>query len=260
MITTASRTALEQAEQFLRGGRGTEAAAVAKTHLAQSPDDGRFIQLLGLAWYAEGRLRSARHAFETALFLAPLRAEALLALAEIYASLKRPRDARVSLTLLAERTDLAAELLPRVAALAGRLGDPRLALALCRRSIELDPDCDEALFGAAYYMRRLEFPAEMIAAVLRRAVHLDPDCCLYRRTLASLLASMNELSEACELYRSIEPEQVCCRGCLQTMIEVFDRLGHPARRDACLARLERLQQEAHGSAPSVENSSLEPRE
>lgn len=240
MITLTVDTALTQARQYLSDGRGMEAAAVARSQLAERPDDGRFVQLLGLAWYADGQRKSARHAFETALFLAPLTQESLFALADLYATEGRRNDAHVSLSLLAEKSDLSADLLPRVAALLGRIGDPRAALQLCRRAAERDPDCDEALFGAAFYMRRLNFPPEMVAALLRRAVRLDSECCLYRRTLAGVLTSMNEIGEAYELYRTVAPEQVCCAGCLRMMVEVFDRSGDEDRRDACTARLQQL--------------------
>jgi tetratricopeptide (TPR) repeat protein len=260
MNTVTTQHVFEQARRALVDGRADEAVACARRELSQHPEDGRPVQLLGLAWFAEGRTRSARAAFETALLLSPLWPESLLALAELYVVLKRTRDALTLLTLLAERTDVDLALLPRAAALFGRLGDARSALALCRRAIDRDPDCDEALFGAAFYMRRLGFPHEMTAAVLRRAVRLDPKCCLYRRTLAGVLTAMNEWSEAYELYRGLSPEQVCCAGCLRMMREVFDRVGDEARRDACALRLDRLTETGRGAAASDEPFSSEPSE
>ena len=51
------------------------------------------------------------------------------------------------------------------------------------------------------------------------------------------IARLNEIAEAYELYRTLRTDQVCCTGCLRMMIEVFDRSGDAARRDACSSRL-----------------------
>lgn len=243
MFPAADRADSAQAWQLYRTGRRAEAAAVLRSRLLQRTDDGRDLQLQGLLWHDDGRPAAARAALESAMFLSPLEPEAWLALAEIYERLGRKDEARTAVAALVERTDLAEELMPRVAALSGRLGDAKIALELCRRALMRDPDCDEALFGAACYMRKLNFPREMIAGLLRRAVRLDPNCCLYRRTLAGLLMSMNQSAEAYAHYRHVPTDNVCCPNCLRTMREVFDRAGDAQRRDAVDERLARLSQQ-----------------
>lgn len=242
MFPAADRADSAHAWQLYRSGRRAEAAAVLRDRLSQRTDDGRDLQLQGLLWRDDGRSAAARAALESAMFLSPLEPDAWLALAEIYERTGRKDDARTAVAALVERTDLAEELMPRVAALSGRLGDAKVALELCRRALVRDPDCDEALFGAACYMRTLNFPLEMVAGLLRRAVRLDPNCCLYRRTLANLLMSMNQSAEAYAHYRHVPTEQVCCAGCLRTMHEVFDRAGDIDRRDAVAERLQLILQ------------------
>ena len=245
MYSSADRAASAQAWQLYRDGRRAEAAAVVRSRLTQRVDDGRDLQLQGLLWHDEGRTRAARAALESAMFLSPLEPDACLALAEIYERSGRRDEAQTALAALVERSDLSEALMPRVAALSGRLGDARVALELCRRALLRDPDCDEALFGAACYMRRLAFPNETIAGLLRRAVRLDPHCCLYRRTLANLLMSMNQSAEAYAHYRHVPLDQVCCAGCLRTMHEVFDRAGDATRRDAVADRLALITQQTN---------------
>ena len=222
--------------------QGLFAEAVAHTkHALRCPGNdtnGRLVQLHGLTLYVNGEHDAARNAFESALLLSPLTAESLLALADLYDKNSQQKDACVSLNILVEDINtVPAELLPRIAGLLGKVGETRKALFVCYRIVDNDSDCDEAIFAAAHYMRKLGYSPKAVIGMMRRAVSLAPDNCNYRRSLAATLSINGDIKAAYSLFRSISSDDICCRNCLQLMANVFKEFGDSERLAECKERL-----------------------
>ncbi|MDB4557098.1 hypothetical protein N9Z96_01075 [bacterium] len=222
--------------------QGLFAKAVAHTERALrcpgNDTNGRLVQLHGLTLYINGEHDAARHAFESTLLLSPLTAESLLALADLYIKNSQQKDACVSLNILVEDIDtVPEELLPRIAGLLGKVGETRKALFVCYRVIDNDPDCDEAIFASAHYMRKLGYAPKAVIGMMRRAVSLAPDNCNYRRSLAATLSINGDIKAAYELFTSISTDDICCKNCLQLMANVFEQFGDTERLAECQGRL-----------------------
>jgi tetratricopeptide (TPR) repeat protein len=205
--------------------------------LLEHPDDGRLVQLRGIVWHARGRFDAAQRCLERAAALVPLAPTAAWCLADCYLRHDYPQSAHAILVHLAGRSDTPSELLPQLARALGQLGDHHLALEVCRTSARREPDNDQPLFGMAWYMHRLSYPAECVLPLLRRAVDLAPDCLEYRLGYGMLLYRAGRWKDAYGPLSVVPPESVRCPRCLERMVDVFDRAGDHTRRDACCAQL-----------------------
>jgi hypothetical protein len=104
--------------------------------------------------------------------------------------------------------------------------------------------CHEALFGMAYYMRRLGSPLQAIIPIVRRAQALAPHLLPYRVLLASLLAEVGQMEEAYELLlRDASPASVNCPCCLHRMLTIFRIAGDEARSREVQGRIDHLRRE-----------------
>ena len=240
MAINFDSTWVQSVRTLLQQGHFAEAVAHTGRALRSPGNDtnGRLVQLHGLTLYVHGEHEAARDALESALLLSPLTAESLLALADLYIKNNQQKDACVSLNILVEDIDtVPTELLPRIAGLLGKVGEIRKALFVCYRVVDNDPDCDEAIFAAAHYMRKLGYAPNAVICMMRRAVSLAPDNCDYRRSLAAALSINGEIEAAYSLLTSISTDDICCKNCLKLMANVFEQFGDSERLAECQGRL-----------------------
>jgi len=216
------------------------AAEVAEQATADAPWNGRLWELLGLARKKLNDTDGARRSLETANSLVPLSVPAQCALADCYLREGRKEAARVILTHIAANTACPTANLAELAAGLGRVGELELALRSCRLASEREPDRDEPLYGMAYYMRRLRYPTEMIAAVVAQAQRLDPASITYRLALATLYLELNRPDDAHLLVRGLRVERLKCRNCLAKLERIFERVGNSTQRERCAERLQEL--------------------
>lgn len=235
------RDVLQRCLELFNQGRVSEAEAIAQAGLRQSPEDGDLWQLYGLLCQRAGDLAGARAALETASALVPLDPSARCALADCYARTGQIELARDLYRHLAGDGRCPTPLLPAVAFGLGALGDHETALEVCQELSRRDPTRHEALFGIAFYMRRLGHPPEAVIPVVARAHELAPRLTLYRVLLGSLLAGVGRQKEAYDLLRGVAPESVRCCGCLRRMMAVFRLAGDESRYIACRQQAGRVE-------------------
>ncbi len=239
---------VQEIRDLLRQGAYSEAVARTEQALALPGNEtnGRLRQLHGLTLYVNGNFNAALAEFESALLLSPLTSESFLALADLYIKRDQLEDAKVSLNILVENVDtVPPELFPRTAGLLGCVGETRKALFICYRVIDNDPDCDEAIFAAAHYMRKLGYAPKPVIGMMRRAVSLAPDNCTYRRSLAAALTMSGDIKGAYSLFAKLSSKEVCCKSCLQLMMDVFENFGDWERLRDCQKRLLEIDSTAH---------------
>jgi len=234
---------LSRAATYFEQSEFGAAAQAAAAGLKHEPDHGQLWLLQAAAEHQLANYDVARQAFEQAALLVPLNPETQCTLADCYARTGRAEQARQLLAFLADDAQLPAEVLPRVAAGFGQIGDLDRALNVCRMAAERDPQESAPFFGAAYYLRRLGYPAAAILPWARRAFELEPDVSLYRTSLALLLAECGGRDEAYELLRELPVEQCGCPCRLRRMMAVFQAVGDHERWQECSNYLRRARRE-----------------
>ena len=70
------------------------------------------------------------------------------------------------------------------------------AVEICQEAFRRHPDDDNAVFGAAFYMRELGYPLEIVRGVVANAVTLNPSSNIYRVNYAIVCASLGDWAEA----------------------------------------------------------------
>lgn len=228
-----------------------EALELTQLTLEKEPDSAALWGLQGQLLQSSGLIEQAIASLETASCLAPLSVEAQLALAECYLRKDLRQSAEAIFRYLAGREELAAEDLGRVARGLAALGRIPKALAVCRLAAKRYPERDEALYGMAYYMGRLNYRPETIIPVIRQALELDPQCALYRISLAGLLDRVEQHAEAYEVLQALTPARAAASACpamLRRLILIFARFGDQDRARACWLRLRSLLGETNREA------------
>jgi tetratricopeptide (TPR) repeat protein len=224
----------------LMRGEVREADRTSAIAVAEHPDDGRLWEFRGLTLLRTGDREGGCEALETAQVLVPLSPASRCALAECHARAGRRDLAENLYGQLAADPSCPSGLLPAVAAGLGALGCFRAALAACRELWRREPDCHEAIFGQAYYLRRLGAPLARIVDLVSRAHELAPGSSLYRVTLGSILAELDRRDEAYELLRGVDPGSIGCRGCLGRMRALFEQSGDEGRAESCRQRADSI--------------------
>lgn len=224
------------------------AEAILGQALLEFPDHGELLQLQGLVWHARRRYAAACNALELAGLLVPLKLAAQLVLADCYRHGQHKDTAQVILSYLATRRDMPTSLLPNLSSGLGKVGEYQLALEVCREAARRSPDCDESIYGIAYYMNKLGYPGECILPLLHRARSLAPDCQLYQISLAVIYVRLGQTLDAYEQFCDLQIENVRCLGCLELMVRTFDRMGDHERRDACCCQLLQITRNAETPA------------
>jgi Flp pilus assembly protein TadD len=231
---------LKVAAALLATGRFAEAAESASRGLELNPDAGGLWLVRAEAEYRLANFDVARRAFEHAALLVPLDGRRRCLLAECYGRTGDAAHARSALTLLVDDPNCDAAVLPLVAAGYGQLGDCDRALAVCRLAAERQPQEAAPHFGAAYYLRRLGYPAATIVPWAMRAFELESHVPLYRTTLALLLAESGRREEAYDLLRDQPIDGCGCPGRLRRMMTLFQAVGDHKRWQECSLRLRNM--------------------
>lgn len=216
------------------------AAALLASAQVESPDDGGLWEFRGLTLTQLKRYPEACHALETASLLAPLSVCGQCGLAQCYLELDRRELARFMFRGLASRRDCPTACLAEIAAGLGRLGELELALQVCREASAREPESDEPLYGMAYYMRKLKYPAALVRAVVARAHRLAPDSTVYRVALAILHEELGDWEQAHAVVRGMPPNRVCCAHCVAHLQTICEMAGDEPAAAACRRRLAEL--------------------
>jgi hypothetical protein len=110
----------------------------------------------------------------------------------------------------------------------------------------------------AFYMSRLDYPAECVIPPLRKAVSLAPECPLYRLGLAVACGRAGRWVEAYGACCQLPPAEVRCANCLNFMLRVFESMSDRGRWAACRDRLNELNElTTRGSAEPVVSPDME---
>jgi tetratricopeptide (TPR) repeat protein len=216
---------LKRALAVERAGRAAEAIQLYREILAANPQMVDAWESLGKALAVAGRTQDAIAAFGKAIEVDPLKPEAHLALARIYALERQPSLARQHAELGVQRDPAQAyEILAELMMDAGRFDD---AAANARRSLEVDPSrymsrfllgviaqqrgkCDEAIghFEGAIESKRLEPHAVVrtlhsaLADCLARAGRYADAEREYKAELAAIVDSPEARVGLATLYKS----------------------------------------------------------
>lgn len=217
-----------------------EASALACGALEDHPEHPLLWQLHGTACWFLQDYPGARNALETAVFHGPLQPLSRVALAGTYARTGEPAAAVGVYRHLLQDERTPAALLPRISVGLGSLGEDWLALQVCRKLARLQPHHHAAFFGMAYYMARMEYPAECFLRHLLRAHQLQPDRLTYRVNLALALAELGQDDQAYDLVKDVAPESVGCICWLRRLAVLCAAVGDDARRDGFARRLEQV--------------------
>ena len=189
-------------------------------------------ELLGLSLRQQERWTEAAAEFESAGLCGPISLEAQFALAECYLQIESRQAAHSILVFLAVQERLPEIILPNLAAKLGAVGEYNLALSICRQSAANDPDNDQPLYGMAYYMNKLRYPAETILPVVLRASELSPEETVYRVAGAMLAERAGNPEQAFRLIRDLSLEQLAglgCSRCLGRLLTLYDACGDRER-------------------------------
>jgi len=239
---------VRKCQKLLREGHFQDAVQHLDQALNSLPHMGQLWQLKGTALYAVEQYERAQQALETATLLGPLSFEAQLTLADCYLRAESfPAADCIYEHLAANANRLPARLLPLLAARLGVRGKFPQALHVCRRAAELQPDCDQAAFGLAYYMTKVGCPPRRILPVIRKAFELSPDCLAYRLALAHIMHRCGDARGAYRLVRKLEMDDIAhvtCRCCVRRLMQIYALAEDYRRCDWCRARMQVLDQEA----------------
>ena len=245
---------LKRAHQLFTSGQVDSAIDVLKAAVSINPDDGACWELLGILLHREEQILDAVDALERATTLSPLTTGGQLALAICYGRLKLRESAHSIYAYLTDSGRVPVHILPfTVKALAG-LGDFRRALMLCRRAAQRNPECDQALYGVAYYMSKCGYPREVVLPVLDKVVDLAPEIAQYRIALATLYQQLEQNETAVRILSRLtlaQLSEVNCPRCLRRLADLFDTGSESAKRDFCLSRVEMLE------SASIRNENIE---
>jgi len=177
-----------------------------------NPDSAELHYNLGKLYSIQDNWEPARKAFETALQIEPMYAEALDALGLAMEALGHDDEAvanyQKAIAINEERHGTFASPLVNMSAFFNRTGDPDKALEYARRAIALDPKSDRALFKKA---RADERQGRLNDAVgtLNQAIAINPRASSYYYVLAGVyrnLGWMDESKKALDSFKRLERE------------------------------------------------------
>ncbi|WZO99839.1 hypothetical protein EP7_001453 [Isosphaeraceae bacterium EP7] len=234
----ANPQVVERCFELLREGRLEEADRLAGEAVEAEPDNGELWEMRGLLRQRSGDHAGACEALEMASMLVPMGHAPQCALADCYAKTGKTDLAHDMYQHLAGDPRCPTFLLPAVASGLGTLGDLTGALGVCQTWSDREPSCHEALFGTAYYMRRLGASPADVIPVMERSHELAPDRAVYRIVLASLYGRLERWDDAYDLLRDIPTGEVSCTCCIRRVMAIFWRSGDLCRYEDFRAHLD----------------------
>ena len=232
-----SESPLRAGWRLYQSGRFAEAESVVAESLAQRPEQPKLWQLCGLARYRRGDYAGAEAALERSARGGCSLPAAEFALAACYRRHGRKDVAKWMMLDLAQRRGCPSEVLTKVAAELGKLGEVRPALNACRRLSARDPHSASAQFGVGYYLDRLGRPLDSIEPHLRRAYELAPANVVFRTALGLLYARMERFAQANELLARVSLAEVTWPCTVERIMKVAEKSGDWRRAFECRARL-----------------------
>lgn len=213
--------------------------------LESQPEEGKAWELKGLIEDALHWHHLSIHSLETATTLIPISASGQYVLAKNYMEIGKHSLAKSVFSILLKRNDLPEQLFPALSSYLGQYPDlTHLALEVCRKAAQRDPESGETWFGMAYFMGKLGYPREHIAGVLRKAVMIDPEHRHYRIALATLLEQTGKVQDAYLVVKEIKLSaltEIHCSKCLQKLVTIFSLANDRTRHNICLKKLNQLQ-------------------
>ncbi|HTU92643.1 MAG TPA: hypothetical protein VMF69_21355 [Gemmataceae bacterium] len=230
-----------RAIQLYNEGEYALTVDLARQHLQETPDDGRFWELCGMARWQLKDFAAALEALEEASVWTPLHPQTQYVLAACYVWADLPDLAVILYEHLGEIVANTG-VLAAVATRLGALGRHESALGVCRRITVLDPSHHATYFGIAYYLSCLGHPPQALIGPLAMAVDLAPHVLHYRVNLALAWSDAGVPEKAYDLLKSISLEAVSCPCCLRRMQAVFNSVSDYGRSLICRVRLSCLVQ------------------
>ena len=208
--------------------------------LEQIPEHAPALQLKGLILKHLGKFEEAITAFETASRSDVLPCGVQRAFARCYAQTGK-RDVAIWMVRdLAKQEDCKKETLAELACDLGEFGDSSGALEICQGLLAKHPNCPKAAFGVAYYMNRLNYPAEEILPMLEQAYRASPTTVSFAVGYAFCLDRLGRPYEAQGILGAISPADIFWPHCLNRMMEIFLTTNDRPRYLACHNRLVEL--------------------
>lgn len=233
MTTKNIQQMLEDTRALLEDGNCPEAIAKLGEALVDFPDEGLLWDMLGVAYWDAGAVQDSIDALEHASMLVPLSPEGQLALALGYEVAQKHELSTELLTGLAARDNLSPNVLEQLARALGRAGDSDVALHVCERAAQLQPESTAPLLGIVFYMARLGASSRQMLPTLFRALHLDPTDSAIRILLARRLHDCNLSEDAAEVLRLVDLSTYACPNCLHAMHEIFVAAGDETLAAQC---------------------------
>lgn len=206
----------------------------------ESPDAGRLWEQLGTLLVQRRHFDAALWSLETASSIVPLTHAGQVALAECYVDAGYIEAARSIYRYLAAAIRIDTELLERLAAGLGRVGEKDLALDVCREAVQRLPRAAGPLLGIAYYLRRLRRPAASVLPYLKRAFDLDSRNLECRIALAWMLHATGRSADGADLLDGLQVRDLECVRSLTMMHRVFEAAADVDYASACKYRLDSL--------------------
>lgn len=234
---------LKSAAASFAQGLPNDAIGALSVYLAENPDCGRGWELTGIIYHSWRRWHEACVVLEEASILVPLIAEAESALADCYLVVGRTTWAEQLYRNVVRRRNVSAACLRSAAAGLDTLSESQLAVAACRRAIQMSPLEAQSHYDLSHYLSRSGASVCQVEAAARRAISLAPAHVPYRVGLAGFLHCQQRSEDAAALLGALTIEHVqsiCCRCCLLRLLGLFEAVGQAERAAWCTEQLQAL--------------------
>ena len=209
--------------------------ALSHDEYAGNIPEGRLAEIRGLAHYGLMDISAAIHHLETANTMVPLSAVAQLSLASCYLNQKFPLAAETIYRHLMSRSDVydGKTICTGVAEGLTRLDLHTEALTVCRRGLLQFPASHRLNFLSGINLRQDGKSPYVTRDYFRRAVRQNPESPLYAIEYAKDCLDVDDVEDAFETMRPIDPANISCVAVLQRLRLIYDRLGDEVMVESC---------------------------
>ncbi len=203
------------------------ADSLMKQALVETGSASRLLEISGIIAYHQGNVQESIRLIEAAMFEIGLSISGQLTLANAWLQTGDFDSTRTTVTFLVDIIErVPCSMLPDLTHLLSAIQEYELAIAVCREAYERNPDDDNAVFGAAFYMDRAGYPVELVKSMMLKAVDMKPSSQLYRANLAVVCSAMGQweiaYSHACRLSDAAL-KSLPCRCMAKQIAELFSR-------------------------------------